>query len=377
LDLSASGSTAASLNTVYGTAVADVDKDLGSYYRSTKLQGVLFKARFEKMETGKPRPATELETGLVLAKLLWFSGHKEEATRQLDRLAAGHKDSYEVEEALAYHAWQQGDIQSVLRHLELAVNRGATNWKTHWDYARLLANSGKDADRLLSAIRKTVELNPALVDAHILLGQELYRRRNYIQALIALREIKQLDPERASSTLGLMAYCALQASQREEARRYAETSRKYARGPQEIERAERLLRYLSRPDSPVAVNQPLAAAEEEDPASEQRPALLRRHEQEGAAAETPSRPAALTVTGRIVRFDCLGPVARIHVKAGPTTHALLLRSPDRVFIKNANGASVNMTCGEQSTPVTVEYDSAVDEKYATKGDVRTIEFLSK
>jgi tetratricopeptide (TPR) repeat protein len=214
LDVSASESTAASLAKVYGKSVEEVSRDAARYYQSSTLRGVRFKTRFQKMETGQSRPATELESGLVLAKLLWFTGHKQEAMSEMERLATAHKGSYELEEALGYREWQEGNIDGAVRRLGAAVDRGARAWKTHWDYARLLAGSGKEPERFLAAVRRAVELNPELVDAHIMLGQELFRRGRPAEALIALRKIKTLDPERASPVLGLMAYCGAGKAER-------------------------------------------------------------------------------------------------------------------------------------------------------------------
>ena len=66
---------------------------------------MVFKTGFEKIAIGETRAATELEIGVTLAKLTGLLGRTDEAITRFDRLAAEHKDSFEVEEALAHLEW--------------------------------------------------------------------------------------------------------------------------------------------------------------------------------------------------------------------------------------------------------------------------------
>jgi hypothetical protein len=82
----------------------------------------------------------------------------------------------------------------------------------------------------------------------------------------------------------------------------------------------------------------------------------------------------LTARGRLIQFDCLTAVARVHVKSGAEILKLLIRHPDRVQIRSGEGHPVNMKCGAQDT-ISIEYIPAVDSKHGTIGDVQTVEFL--
>jgi hypothetical protein len=137
-----------------------------------------------------------------------------------------------------------------------------------------------------------------------------------------------------------------------------------------------LLLYIARADSPAAPAEAAPVLERPEPV-EPLPALVRKSGNGDAPPAAEPRAPRLTVTGHIVRFDCLGTVARMHVKTGEASQALLLRNPEQVEIRNSKGRAVNMTCGEQSTPVMVEYEAAADQKHATIGDVRSIEFLNR
>ena len=65
----------------------------------------------------------------------------------------------------------------------------------------------------------------------------------------------------------------------------------------------------------------------------------------------------------------------MHVKTGATTVLLLIRTPDRVTIRNQQGPTIDMTCGPQNAAVSVEYVPAPDQATNTAGEVKAIEFV--
>ena len=377
--VSASGSTEQAFTQVYGKSLAQVQKDLDAYYHSNSLNGVAFKTQFEKFAIGKLEPAGDLEIGLTLAKLVALNGRFDEAASRLGELATAHRDSYEVDEGLAYLEWRKGNVQAARQHFQRATERGTKNWKTYWDYARLLG--GDDSKESIAALRKTLELNPDLMEARMMLGSELYRSGVYAQALITLRELKNVPPERAATVYLILAYCAMQLKMENDAKQFAEQALKYASKPGESESARQVLAYLNHkgPDVPTAGAPPAAGGVAEVSVSETRPVLRR---QELDSLTPPSEAPApdnlrLMARGRLTRLDCLEGVARIRLNADGTDYSLLIRKPDRVAIRNNLGAAVEMKCGDQSTPVAVEYTLERDEKYSTSGDVQSLEFLQQ
>jgi tetratricopeptide (TPR) repeat protein len=218
-----------------------------------------------------------------------------------------------------------------------------------------------------------VDLNPDLQDAQLMLGQELYRQHSYAQALVALRAIKNIDAERAAPLFLMMGYSAAELGNNDEAKRNAEQARKYAREPELIASAAQLSQYLERPTVHVSAPPPVVLSGETVSA----PVLS--HQEETGPAETPvlrPRPTSATLQGNLVQLDCLDGMARMRVRVAGSEVRLLIRKPDQVAIRNRDGATVNMTCGPQNTPISVEYSPATDAKYGTSGDVRELEFLS-
>ena len=71
-----------------------MDRDPKSYYRSNSLKGVLFDTKLQKVQVAEPRPATDLETDLTLAKLTGLLRRREDAERRFLQLAKDHPNNW-------------------------------------------------------------------------------------------------------------------------------------------------------------------------------------------------------------------------------------------------------------------------------------------
>lgn len=351
VDTSNSGSAEGAFQRVYAKTVADVDKDLRAYYRSNSLKGALFDTRLQKIEVGDPRPATELETGLTLAKLTGLLRRREEASRRFEELAKAYPDNWEIHEAIGHLSWQEGDLAKAKASLKRAVELKPASWKTYWDYARLAQGEPGVVDSLRSALR----INPELVDARMMLGFELYRAKNYKDALDTLSPIKRVTPERAPSFFLVKAYCAMHTGNKTEARTWAESGKKYAKTPTDIAQADSILEYLDR--SAQAGTERMIAPSHETAKAEENLSVVR---------------------GVLEQIDCFVNKARIHLVANSTRMSLLIRDPDTVKLKNADSSSVNVTCGPQkNTRVIIEYRPKDDAELKTSGDIVSMEFTER
>ena len=248
--LSASGSTEEAFRSVYGKTIPEVEADLNSYFRQGSLNGILFSVPFQKFASGAAREATELEIGLTLAKLLSHTGHIQEASDRLQQLGAAYPNRWEVEEALGYLAWREGATGDAFRHLRLAVARGATSWRTYWDFAQASASAGGEPAERIQALRKSLALQPEHAEARLMLGTELYRQNQYAPALAELRQVKTIDPDRAASLLLTMAYASLALKQDQAAKQYAELARKHARSSDETASADQIMRHIREKRAP-------------------------------------------------------------------------------------------------------------------------------
>ena len=367
-DLSINGSAEQAFQRVYGKSLVDVNKDLQAYYRSNSLKGVLFDAKFQKIRVSEPRPATDLETGLTLAKLTMLLRRRDEARTRYAELAKAYPDNWEIFEALAHVYWRDGDNGKAKENFRKAVELKPTSWKTYWDYARFAQGEPGTVDALRSALR----LNPELTEAKLILGYELYRRRDFKEAFDVLATIRQVTPDRAPQLFLMLAFSAVEIGNKPEARKAAEMAKKYAKLPEDISQADRIIQFVDfkpgeRREETVKLQRRAEAMEPTEPATP------------GVAARLEPQIAGLTETrGILQEIECLGEQARVRILVGQTRMALLIRDPSSVRLRNSDQTTVDITCGpQQSTSVIVGFVPNEDAKLKTTGDVVTLEFVTK
>jgi Flp pilus assembly protein TadD len=375
IDVSNNGSAEQAFQRVYGKSLIDINKDLQAYYRSDSLKGVLFDVKLQKIRVSDPRPATELETGLTLAKLTMLLRRRDEARTRYAELAKAYPDNWEIFEALAHVYWRDGDNALAKENFRRAVELKPTSWKTYWDYARFAQGEPGIVDALRSALR----LNPALAEAKLMLGYELYRMRDFKAAFDVLSTIRQITPDRAPQLFLMLAFSSVEIGNKAEARKAAEMAKKYAKSPEDISQAERVIQFVDQK----------SGESEQDTAPVQRRAEAVGRAGEAVRPAPPSNPgvvgrlepqiAGLRETrGILQEIECLGEKARVHILVDQKRMALLIRDPSTVRLRNSDETTVDMQCGpQQSTSVIVGFVPKEDAKFASTGDVISLEFLTR
>jgi tetratricopeptide (TPR) repeat protein len=356
LEVSNSGSSEAAFQKVYGKELAEVDRDLQSYYRSNSLKGILYDTKLEQIEMREPRPATEFETELTLTRLVALLRRHNEAAKRYEELAKTNPDRWEIHEAVGHLYWRAGDRAKAKENLRRAVELKSPSWKTYWDYARL----GHGEENVIDALKCALELNPGLQEARMLLGFEYNNARQYQEAYDAFSSIKQVAPDRTVPFFLAKAYSATQLGKKAEANEAAEMARKYAQNPSDMQRAQEFLDYINGP-----------ARGEVGP-------HLRRQASPAAVSVATARgsdPEVRTVRGALQEIECLGKEARVSITSGTSKFSLLIRDSGSVQLTNADSSSANLTCGlQRGTRVAVGIVVKDDPKFKTIGDVVSIEF---
>jgi tetratricopeptide (TPR) repeat protein len=360
---------------VYGRTTAQLTNELSGYFRSNQLKGALFDTRLQKVEVGEPRPADPTTVELTLARLVMMLDRKEEASARLQRLAAEHPGRWEVWETMAQAAWHRGELPAARDAFRRATALKPPAWNLYWDYAQLAANDAEHRTTVIDALRESLRLNGANQEARLMLGWKLYEAGQDKDAMTAFATIRNLKRELAPRLFLGIGATAIRLENWKEARTAATQLQKFAKEPQDIDAAQRMLDYLDRREQmaaraaeaqPVAPRLPLAPAAETTTAP--------------VAGETtaPSAPATNTVEvrGLLREVKCDGAQARLRVHVKNREFLLLIDNPDRVTNRNAPGTPVTLTCGPQSTAKTVivEYVEREDTAAQTSGDVRALEF---
>lgn len=384
-------STRAAFQEVYGKSLSEVQKDLQRYIRGTQYKVGVFDVRLEKAaERPQSQAASPLECRIVMAELLAVTGRKDEARQMYESLAPDHPNSRELQEALGYFAWRNGELDVAARHFARAVELGCTNGKLYFDYATLLRQAGEPGSRRVPLLQKAVELKPDFKEARYALGLTLLQEGNYKEAVHHLVQIRQVDRDQAVSFFMTLAHAHHRLGQQEEARKAAQRAREYAQTYAEISSTERLLEFLSGEARAGAEGmRPVEAIQSAaEPSREVEPHLVRKPSEPAPSSSTkpleppesivPAKPQGPVLKGTLQHFDCLGGVARIRILAGGRLVGLAILDSTSVRVKDATGntSTIDFACGPQKPPraVVVEYEATKDAKLGTVGVVRSIEF---
>jgi hypothetical protein len=205
-----------------------------------------------------------------------------------------------------------------------------------------------------------------------MLGYELYRIRDFKAAFDVLSTIRQVTPDRAPQLFLMLAFSSIEIGNKPEARKAAEMAKKYAKSPEDISQAERVIQFVDyKPGEPREESVPVQRrAEGVPPAAPQNP---------GVAARLEPQIAGLTeIRGVLQEIECLGEQARIRILVGQMRMALLIRDPSTIRLRNSDETTVDMKCGpQQSTSVIVGFVPKEDAKFASTGDVVSLEFLTR
>ena len=337
--LIATNSSESAFREVYGKSLLDVSKDLESYAGSNSINIAVFEGKPQNpAERPLAQPASDLEAGIVQADLLNHLRKPAEAKAIYERLAQENPKSWEVEQALAYLAWRAGRNEMAKQHFSRAADLGCTDGQAYFDYAKLLQGDRSNDAALKSVLSKSLELRPGLTDARILLGFHLYNTHDYPAAIDQLGRVKNVAPDRAASFFQILAYSQLELGNRSAARPHAERAREFARTPEEIGKAEELLRFIN--DDPVPATQELRAE------------------------------------GSLQAVECLGLKTKIHIVAGGRPRIFLIDDSSKVEMKKP--VTLEIVCGEQrGEAVLVTYTLNTDASLNAEGIVRTLEIKSR
>jgi Flp pilus assembly protein TadD len=356
--------------TVFGKRLGEVEIALREYLKRDRFYRAVYDIKLEKSaEDPNVSEASAFESGVVLADLLALTHKTDEARSAYQQLAASNPDKPEVEESLGYLAWQSGNSQAARDHFAKALAAGTKSAQMCYDYA-MLARYGPDAVKNAGpGFQRALELKPDYLEARLQFGLMLVNARDYPQAIAQLRQLKKVDEEQAQWLFPALAFAYLQAGDKENARENAGLAKKWAKTPEQIERAYAVLQALE-PKKTVAQAAPA-------------PRMQRTERSEFQAVEQgpPTNPFVEKddqmshVEGIAQRLDCSGKAARFHVLVGKTAMIFEIPDPDRVLITHSGELKHEFLCGAQSLyHVAVDYAVLPDAKKGLAGIVRGLEF---
>ncbi len=414
---------------IYGKPLERVEKDLRLYLKGDRFTGALFDAKLVKL-ADKPavQPATELESGLVLANLMAQTRERDQAREMYEALAAKYPDVPEIPAALGYLSTYGGDWDKAAPHFARAAELGTTNAKLLYDYAQILSRKDRQTPEIEGLLRRAIELledngGKDYQKARYRLAFHLYARERYAQAVIEFSKLGSLTPEQAFSFYQAVAHANIMLGRKEEGRRTIELARSYAKSPDEISRVEDLTRWIDWSDkadeekrlreTAAGGQDALASAgglaggpgdtrrteetsgaehaadaasirqtDDDEFSGAEMPRLIRHIRPmdglelrgEGSSVELWLEGAKKSfMEGKFTGLDCLGERGRMWLETATGDAAFLISDPSNIVMRNSG--SLDLECGPQDPrAVKVEYVAKEDAKLQTVGEVVSIEF---
>jgi tetratricopeptide (TPR) repeat protein len=240
-----SADSAHAFEAAYGKSVARVEGDLRAYIHGPTLNTAVFDLKLDAPR-GQPEssPNANLSARLALAELLSNErravGQAETAYRTLAR---EYENSAEVEEAWGEFYSRERRYPEAIRHFSRAESLGGGSPSMYLEYARVLGRSNHTTEAI-AALRKCLQLDAALDEAHFELAVALVRGGQDRDAVSEFHRIRKLGPEYAYRYFYYLAVAHGRLGDTEQSRRLIEKARPETRNPEERAALDRLLHSL-------------------------------------------------------------------------------------------------------------------------------------
>jgi tetratricopeptide (TPR) repeat protein len=381
---------------VYHKGVQDVAYDLNQYIKSSKFFGAVFDVKLEKSaEDPQVSEVAPAESALLLADLLALVNKPDVARQAYEELAQASPQNPEVFESLAYLELRSGKQDAARQYFSRVYQAGTKSAQLCFDYATLVLQGDSEAKDAVPILRRAIDLKPDYVEARLQLGLVLTGQRSFAEALDQLRQIKKVNPDQAPSYFLALGYSYLGTSRLDEARKNAETAKKWAKTAADSEQVASLVQAIDAtqsasvpspappvaplPKAPVQAGTRSAGNPSDDA---DRPTLQRRAVPAMEVHESAPRNPFIQkddqmnrIEGTAQRLDCEGGSIELHVVVGRATMVFEIPDPDKVVIKHGSEVHHDFSCGAQKPyPITVYYAAKPDLKKGTAGIVREMDF---
>jgi Flp pilus assembly protein TadD len=340
--------SAAALEKAYGKPIAEIEKDLQSYFRGNQFYGRLFPVKLvTSTEKFPATPAPEFDVRLALADLTNRQGKEAETRKILEELANADPKRPEPWASLGYLAWRDNQVPDAVEAFGKAYNLGNRSAKFLWDFGRLAERERRET--AVAALTDLLELESERLDVRMELAALHLNARRAGAALAILAEVHSVTSEDAPRFFTLLANAQIQLHDLNGARITVAKLAANAKTSEDRTRVEQMQRYLEQPSA-----QPPEAAGVSSASSgpENVPRLVRPV----PAGQRPPLLPSPEIEGSFVEFVCLEKSFKIVVDTAQGKKGFLIPDPNQVVIVGRAGGKVELNCGPQPPAhVKVEY----------------------
>ena len=275
--------------------------------------------------------AISLEQVMIAkAELLMVMGRNETAATMFEEVARKFPNTPGAETGLAALAVRAQRYDEAVSRFERAIQEGASDGSTFFEYAMLLRDTKAPAARVDEFLHKTVQASPGFAEAHFLLGVRASDRGDYSAAVEHLRRATEILPRQCYFWHALaFAYYKLGQIDDSRAAAYRAVNAAASPGEEAMARAALNLTAANRPEARPAVITPPAWN---------------------------NRRGDHRVDGLLIAVECQSSPVRLRVRTGERVIDFRVGDPKSVVLKGGNGATVQLECGpNDGRPVAIEY----------------------
>ena len=238
--------TGAALFAVYHKTLQQMGDELVDYVGSKRLKAhwVNVDARPSAFETHPIADAgkrAEYALAEVLAANPETAG---EAKARLAELTAKYPGDPRPEESLGDLAMRAGSQKEAALHLSRAVSSHSQDPEVLFRLAYLKLGTDGPTDEVVALLQRVIAVDSTHYNALLELGCTAAKRGKYELAVQTLEKLGQPKAEHAYVVSYTLAYCLIQLREGNQARIYAESATKTARGPKDHDEVAGLVRYI-------------------------------------------------------------------------------------------------------------------------------------
>jgi tetratricopeptide (TPR) repeat protein len=379
---------------VYGMDIKQTFFELNKYVSKQIFQYIKIPMpRLEEFPSIEVSQATPMQYKLVFADVLTNLHRHDKAEAIYNELLESDPKSYELQEALAFAAIRDMDVDRAREHFRLAVEYGTEDPVSFARYAQLLAMQDPNNPEILKVINRSLAANPNQRKVREETIRLCLLQKEWEMALIHMSKLGPIKDTEAAKFFGDMAFAQYQLKEFDEARKSVKRALEYVQDASLQLRLEKMLDSINNRER-YEEYQLASRAAAGQAGDGEAPALARAAVNEPEVRNTGAYSAEELVERQVSSFQKMdGSVLRIvrlielrcneetpamMVRAGHDLLKLLFDKPNQVALIRGTeiGGGLNLQCGKQDTEkVSIGYLQNEDSTVAADGFIRLIHYL--
>jgi hypothetical protein len=241
----------------FGKSSNQVFQDLRTYFDRKKIFGTVFETRIDRAPVKiEAESVPNFDARLMLADLMAANNNRAKAQMEYARLEQEAPARTDLLASIGYLALNGGDKETARSYFERAYQAGSTDPKMCYELA-MLDNAAKvPAGRVMPILERAVKARPDFTDAKAQLGLLRVNTRDFAGGVAILASIPAVTPRIAPAVLCMLAFADIQTGDVEGSRQNLEGCRKWSKTPEEIERAEKIGKFVEARWNPAVAVRP-------------------------------------------------------------------------------------------------------------------------